>query len=473
MANKKKIIAAICVAAAVILAIFFVMRNAAQQAAEAESAIETTTLSRVTLTESIDVKGMVQSSKDAKVHSQLPTFTVKTVNVKVGDKVSEGDVLCQLNTDSLESQIEQSEASIDAAQSTAGQAIKANRIKYDADSANLANGQNQAVNTAKATMEAAKYTLDQAVIKYNAAKEATADAKTALDEAIAGGVPDEIAAAQAVYDAAVQNEATANSVASAANKAYENAKTQYASALNAANQQINADKQALEASQTAADTSAQQAALDNLKLQLAQATIKSPISGTVVAVNAVESAASAGTLFVIADTDHLQIEIKINENDVNKVALGNNAKIESDATGADVYEGKLISIEPASINAVETLSGSAQTSLDTHVKYKAMIEVVSNETRLKIGMNVKTSIIVEQIENIFAVPYSAVTTNADGDTVVYALVKDGQGKTSLQEIPVISGMETDSQIEVSGKELQEGMKIVLNPASPELLKFIS
>lgn len=473
MSKKKKIIIAIIAAIVIVLVIFFIMSNAAQQAAEAEKGIETTTLSRTTITDSIDVKGMVQSSRDAKVHSQLPTFTVKTINVKVGDKVAEGDVLCQLNMDSLESQIEQSEASIDTAQSTAGESIQTNRIKYEADSANLANGQNQAVNAAKATMEAAKYALDQAVIKFNVAKEATADAKTALDEAIAGGDPDEIAVAQAAYDAAVQSEATANSVASAANRAYENAKIQYEAALTAANQQIAADLQALEASRTAADTSAQQVALDNLRFQLSQATIKSPISGTVVAVNAVESAASTGTLFVIADTNHLQIEIKINENDVNKVALGNGAEIESDATGTDVYEGKLISIEPASINATDTLSGLTQTALDTHVKYKALIDVTSLDTRLKIGMNVKTRIIVEQIENIFAVPYSAVATNAAGDTVVYALIKDAQGKVSFKEIPVISGIETDSEIEVSGKELREGMQIVSNPTSPESLKFIS
>jgi len=227
MSKKKKIIIVICVAAALILAVFFIVRNVTQQAAISDSAVETTTLSRMTLTESINVKGTVQSSKDAKVYSQLPALTVQNVNVKVGDKVFEGDVLCQLNTENLEKQIEQLEASMDAAQNISEQTIKGSRIKYKANSANLANGQNQAVNTAKATMDAAQYSLDQAVIKYEAAKKATLDAQTALNAAIAGADPDKIVAAQGVYDAAVIHEATTGSVASAAHKAYENAKIQY------------------------------------------------------------------------------------------------------------------------------------------------------------------------------------------------------------------------------------------------------
>ncbi|MEI6101037.1 MAG: hypothetical protein WCP73_04285, partial [Eubacteriales bacterium] len=244
MPKKKKIIIAICIAAAAILIIFFVVRNAPLQPVLADSSVETTTLSGTTLADTVDVKGTVQSSKDVKVYSQLPTFTVKTVNVQVGDKVTEGETLCLLNTDSLEKQIEQSQATIDASQTSSGQSIKSNRIKYEADTANLANGQNTSVNTTKAAMDAAKYSLDQSVIKYNVAKEALTKAQTALDTAKTGGDPTEIATAQTAYDAAVQAEATANSVASAANKAYENANIQYQAALNAANQQITADRQA-------------------------------------------------------------------------------------------------------------------------------------------------------------------------------------------------------------------------------------
>jgi len=235
--------------------------------------------------------------------------------------------------------------------------------------------------------------------------------------------------------------------------------------LNAAKQQIDADKQTLEASKAAANNDAQQVSLDSLKLQLAQATIKSPIGGTVIAVNAVESAASAGLLFVIADTEHLQIDVKINEKDVNKAELGNSAAIQSDATGKDIYEGKLQSIEPASVISVEALNGSAQISSNARVQYKAVVDVISLKTRLKIGMNVRVSIITEKIEGIFAVPQNAITTNTTGETVVYILVTDEQGKASFQQIAVQTGFETDEYIEVSGKGLQEGMQIVLNPAS--------
>ncbi len=470
MSRKKKLIIGISVAAAAILVIAFVIIYSSLKSAQADSAVQTTTLSLATLTERIDVKGTVYSSTEVKVYSQLPAYTVQKINVKVGGKVFKGDILCHLNADILQKQIQQSKQAIDAAKSNSNQVIKANRNKYESDLANLRNGRNTAVNTAKASMDAAKHSHDQSMIKYNSAKDALAAAKTALDTAVAGGDAATISAAQSAYDAAVQAKASADSVASAASSAYENAKTQYQSVLNAANQQITADRLAITASQAAANTDAQQTALDSLELQLGQAIIQSPIAGTVIAVNTSEGAPSAGVLFVVADTDHLQIEAKIDEKYINKVSLGDPVKITADAAGTDVYDGKLLSIEPASLDTVASLSGKTQANADSHVKYKAIVDVQANVTRLKMGMSVHVIFSVTQKDKTFAVGYDALATNAAGETVVFALTKDSQGKVSFEAIPVTTGVETETLVEVSGDGLQEGMQIVNSPASVGSLK---
>ncbi|MEI6100551.1 MAG: efflux RND transporter periplasmic adaptor subunit [Eubacteriales bacterium] len=457
MKKRKKLIIIIGVIAVVVVVALLVLNNAGKQVADANATVQTKALQKVTLADTVDITGTVQSSNNSKVYSPVATLMVKTVNVSVGDKVNAGDVLCQLNTDSLEKQIEQSKATLDIAKSTGQSSVKTNQMKYDNDVKNLQSGQNTTINQANATVDSAKYALDQALINYNAAHAAFL--------AVSPG--------DATYDSLKQKDDTTNSAASSASKAYDNAMLAQKAAVNAVNQQIETERQALNSSKAAANTGAQEAALESLQLQLSQATITAPISGTVTDVNAVEGASSSGLLFTIDDTSGLEVATTIKEYDVNNVKLGMNCSIQSDGTGDDVYQGTLKSIEPAAVQAQTTtsLTGTTQAGSANDIKFNAIVDVTSKDTRLKIGMNARISIILSQKENVLAVPYDAVVTNAAGEKVVYAMSKDSKGNNSYQEIPVITGMETDFYIEVSGKSLQEGMQIVSNPDSIPTLKL--
>ena len=453
MKKRKKLFITIGAIAAVVIVLLLMVNNARGQAEQANETIQTKALQKTTLADTVDVTGTVQSQNNAKVYSPVATLSIKTVNVKVGDKVNAGDVLCQLNTDNLDKQIEQSQATLDAAKSNGSQTVKTNQTKYENDVKNLQNGQNTTINQANAAVDSARYALDQAMLKYNAAHAAFLAAS-----------PTDI-----TYDSLKQADEAANSAASAASKAYDNAVLAQQAAQNAVNQQIELEKQAVNTSKAAANTDAQQAALEALQLQRSQATVTAPKSGTVTAVNAVEGGSSTGLLFTIDDTDNLEIDTTIKEYDVNNVTLGMDCSIQSDGTGEDVYQGKLKSIEPAAVQSSSSLTSTGTSSGD--VKFNAVITVTSADTKLKIGMKASVSIILNQKDDVLAVPYDAVATNAAGEKVVYALNKDANGKNSFQEIPVNTGMENDFYIEVSGKGLQEGMQIVSNPDSIPALKL--
>lgn len=486
MKNKKKIIIIICVAAVIAVILLAVGRNARLLAQEAEAAVQTRALSTMTLADTVSVTGTVESANSVRVYSPTAALAVKTVNVEVGDKVKAGDLLCELNTDTLEKDFEQSRAALNVAESTSGETIESSETKYENAVYNLNNGLNMQINAANATVNSTAVAYAEADKKYNQAlagpeKKAMDDKKAELDQA------------QAAYDAAYAVDpagadtankkivldaakAAYNTAAAAYNaligpleSAYKSARTAYynaveaqKAAVNAANQEIEAYKKAAESSKTAANNDSQEIALEKLQMQLDQSKITSPIDGTVTAVNAVEGGPSSGVLFVIENTDGLRIAATIKEYDVNRVKPGMTGNIQSDGTGDEVYEGKLRSIAPAAV--VQTsAAGAAGAGTGSDVEFDAVVDVTSRNTGLKIGMNARVDIVLDQKDNVLAVPYDAVVENAAGEKVVYAAVQGEKGRMTYQEIPVITGMETDFYIEVSGKDLKEGMLIVTNP----------
>lgn len=77
-------------------------------------------------------------------------------------------------------------------------------------------------------------------------------------------------------------------------------------------------------------------------------------------------------------------------------------------------------------------------------------------------MNTRLTVLLEEKQDVFGVPYDAVVEKADGSTVVYAAVEQqNSGKNSsyvVTEIPVTTGLETDFYIEISGGEVTPGMQ---------------
>ena len=475
MKNKKKMIIIICVVAVIAVILLLVGRNARIRLEEAGAAVQTRSLSTMTLADTVSVTGTVESTISEKVYSPVATLAVKTVAVEVGDKVKAGDLLCELNTDSLEKDIAQSQAAIDASKSTSGQSIETNELKYKNAVYNLQNGLNAQVNNANAAVASAQASKIRADEAYYAALDAKNQAKAALDQAQTNYniTPDPttqaaLTAAQTAYNQAEQAEIKAASATYDTQKAYENAVQAQTATLNAANQEIEAYRKAVDSSRTTSNTDSQEIALEKLQMQLKQARITSPIDGTITAANAVEGGSSSGVLFVIENTGGLQISTTIKEYDVNRVTPGMAANIQSDGTGDEVYEGKLRSIAPTA-GAQTSAAGTAQTGASTDVEFDAVLDVTSQNTGLKIGMNARVDIVLDQKDNVLAVPYDAVVENAAGEKVVYAAVQGEKDRIVYQEIPVITGMETDFYIEVSGKDLKEGMLIVTNPDAIPLL----
>lgn len=313
--------------------------------------------------------------------------------------------------------------------------------------ASSASGAMSGVASAQSGVAAAEAQLDAAQDARNGAS--MAQLEQGVDSAKRG-----------VDSAQLQKEIAQNQVS--------NAKDQREASNNAIQQQIDSLKDSLVGSQIAAQsTQSQEIAIQKMQNTLEDATITAPVSGVVTAVYAKVGEPGNGLLFVVEDTQSLKINTKIKEYDVANIREGMPVVIKSDATGDREISGTVTYIAPA---AIKTEAGNTQTGgNDSNVEFEAEVQVNDPNCGLRIGMNTRLTVLLEEKQDVFGVPYDAVVEKADGSTVVYAAVEQqNSGKNSsyvVTEIPVTTGLETDFYIEISGGEVTPGMAVISNPQS--------
>lgn len=274
-----------------------------------------------------------------------------------------------------------------------------------------------------------------------------------------------IDSARRSVDSAELQEDIAKAQQDAAEQSADTAKQQQAATENSIAQQIDTLKDNLIGSQIAAQsTKSQEIAIQSLQDTLADATITAPVSGVVTAVYAEEGQPGNGLLFVIEDTDALKITTNIREYDVGNIKVGMPVVIRSDATGDKEISGTVTYIAPA---ANKTENGNTLTADDSTVEFEAEVQVNEADSGLRIGMNTRLTVLLEERSDVYGVPYDSVVEKADGSEVVYAveLSSEKEGSYVVTEVPVTTGLETDFYIEVSGDGITDGLSIVSDPQS--------
>lgn len=407
MKKKAFIISAIII---VLLAGVFAARPLLKRAAT-NSAIQTISLAKGDLVDSVLVSGTVKSSNLAKVYSRLNAYPVKEVLVQVGDRVKAGDVLARLDTTSLESDIKQAELN-----------VKNSQANMENDTlVNQSNLQNAKNSVAMASLD-----LDNAKAKVEAVK--------AL---IKNGVSTEDELSQA--EAALKK----------AQISYDNAQV---SLKNAQNKNLTASGNNYEI---------QKLALDKLKKNLSDATVTAPINGTVTMVGAVAGEPVNGLLFVVEDTDHPVVLTSVGEYDVDTIKVGQDVIIKTDSTGDREFAGTVSKIAPT---AQKDQTGETASTSD--VRFDTEVSLSDSAPEIKIGMNVRLTIKLDERKDVFSVPYDAIVKHDDGSEWIQVLDdKDQKGgiRKGIEEVPVKSGLETDMYVEVSGPDLKDGLNVVTNP----------
>jgi len=241
----------------------------------------------------------------------------------------------------------------------------------------------------------------------------------------------------------------------AAQTAYSSALDSYNSASSAARQGVDTYKSNLNNSAIALNKDSMLINIQRLEKQLSDSVIKSPKAGTVTAVYAKEGSVVTGLLFVIEDTEHLKISSSVKEYDYSKVQAGMEVIIKSDSTGDTEYYGVISRIDPA---AVKNTLGETLSIND--VEFGITIDITSENTPLKIGMNTNLSLVLEKKSDIYCVRYDAVVENEKGENVVFIAENSGSGVYRLRQIAVEIGISNDFYREISSEKLKEGAKVM-------------
>jgi HlyD family secretion protein len=214
---------------------------------------------------------------------------------------------------------------------------------------------------------------------------------------------------------------------------------------------------ALETSQE--DYRRAQSALQDAREQLAKTSIRSPISGRIVSlpIKVGETAVPSTSSFVgaqlakIADTSRIQAELKVDEADIARVAVGQAADVYAAAFPDTALEGKVERIALA-----PTVEGQGRA-------YQVTVALaVPAKMELRSGMSVRAEIVLGDGGKLPAVPVEAIVTEVgeDKQAIHYAWkVDDGVAR----KVKVETGLSDDAWQAV-GKPLKVGDTVARGPS---------
>jgi RND family efflux transporter MFP subunit len=190
-----------------------------------------------------------------------------------------------------------------------------------------------------------------------------------------------------------------------------------------------------------------QARLDELKINLANTVISSPVSGFV-GKRALDPGAwvTPNSSFIsVVDIGVVRLVANIVEKDLRRINAGMKADVAVDAYPGEHFVGRIAHVAPV-------LDPSTRTA-------QIEVDIENSSFRLKPGMYAKVSFTVEHKENVLVVPANAVI-EAAGKKGIYVPGDGGVAKFQ----PVTLGMSDPEKIEITSG-VSEGMRVISTGAA--------
>ena len=344
---------------------------------------------------------------------------IEEIYVQEGQKVTKEQPLVRLDPTQLQSstdaQLAAYQASQNDVQSSRSQVTAAqNQYTQAQQGLNLSQ---IAIDTARQNVVAAQSDVDKAQVELNAANRELKRNEELLEARVISRME---------YD--IAKDRVENAKVSLAN-AKARLDTQRltikdANARLAQQQNVVKDaKRAIDTANYSADSTAnranqQMALLTGTKTQRDKTLQLAPINGVVadipskVGTFAVANLSST-PLLTIADMSTINVEVKVDETEIDKVAEGQAVKIKVDAFGDKEINGEVKQKTPLAVGKSQTTGGlSTQINVQEAKEFKVVIEIkdAPDDVRdgLRPGMSATATITTKTVENVFTVPLQAV-----------------------------------------------------------------
>ena len=475
--TKKKVVVIVIVLIVLICGIYYGNTVKQAQATMAEPTYNTANVEKKDLKKEVSVNGTIGSVNKQTVESELANLEITQVNVKVGDVVKAGDVICTFDNSNLQKKLANAKETANLTEQKSKQGVTDAQTSYNnavADKNTNASRNAQTVTDTYNGYQTAIAERDGANIAYQQAQTERTNAENAYRTALqaAGASNTDPATAdgsicQAEHDAwalAVDKENTTSATLSTAQAKVVTMEAAYKDAVQKQQDTAITDDRTV-AQQSAALGSAKldaQAAntgetadtIDELQKQIDDCTIVAPIDGTITSLQ-VEAGKiyKGGEIAVIQDENNLLVNATVDQYTISNITEGMTTIIKTDTTGDLEMQGTLSFISPV---PKSTIDGNGKTTITTDYEIEATFK--EQNERLRLGMNAKTSILIAEAKNVLSVPGSCIQTDGDRKFVT-VLVDETTGET--KDIDVTTGLETDYDVEVKGEGLKEGMQVIV------------
>lgn len=235
-------------------------------------------------------------------------------------------------------------------------------------------------------------------------------------------------------------------------RSFERIKTLYEKNLES---QVNYDAALTALESSKASLKQAQAQLERANINLAYATIYAPINGVVIdrKVNVGQTVAasfSSPTLFTIAnDLSKMQVEATVDESDIGRVVVGQQAEFTVDAYPNETFYGTVsqIRLAPQIIQNV--------------IYYTVVIEVNNKDLKLMPGMTANVRILVAEKNNVLKVPNMALRFQPPPELIDSTLLKQKQEEFRNQFVSMRQKM-NQQQTDVQSSKNVSNEPIITN-----------
>ena len=359
------------------------------------------------IAKSVVATGKVEPLSKVDIKSKASGL-IKYLYVNAGDRVREGQLLVELDKETLEAQLKEAKAVLRSAES--------NLQEMESQ------GKTLRANLRKAQLEAESKDYEFAAAEYRRQRE--------------------------LFDQGLISESDFDSVEQKM-QSTEVAQKSLRAAVTVKQAEIEQNDRTIEKSR--AEVVQAQAQYERAEENLNYASIRSPISGIVLsrevevgdAVSSILQLGSNATLIMtLGDVQELYIKGKVDETDIGFVKLDQPVRVTVDAYKNRTFQGKVFRIAPMGVEK------------DNVTRFEVRVSILNDLDLLKANMSANAEIILEEHHNVLLVPESALIYNEKKATFVE--VPDLSTKTGRRQVPIKVGLGNGSRTEVlSGLKLGE------------------
>lgn len=349
------------------------------------------------LARSVVATGKIEPVSKVEIKSKANGI-IKELRVQVGDQVSEGQVLAELDRVNLEAQLRESEAALsgaDASFNAAEAELAKNRIEAEGPD----------VPFARRNLQRAEELMKDQII----APQALDDTRSALDLAL--------------------------------------------NRQKAAQSQLGVS--AARVAQAQAAVAQARASRDRAQEELSNTTIRSPIRGIVLSrdieigspvSSILNLGANATLVMVLGDISQVYVRGKVDEADIGTVHLTQPARIRVETFKDHLFEGRVTQIAPMGVER------------DNVVTFEVRVSIDNATGVLKANMTANAEIVLEEHKGTLLIPESAVIYDAQHHT--FAELASARAKTGKERVPIKVGISNGTRTEVLNG-LSQGQKVIV------------